>query len=69
MNLTPDRKARIDGMSYHALLSHWRNAPIGDAWFQGETGAYWGKRMAELRAQTGGDSLHTAASKDIGWGG
>ena len=48
MKLTPD-KAYIDSLSYEQLLSKWRFAPIGDPWFQGETGDYWGKRMKELR--------------------
>jgi hypothetical protein len=69
MDLTPENKARIDGMSYHALFEHWRNAPMGDKWFQGATGNYWAQRMKELRAKPGGDELHTACSKDIGWGG
>lgn len=65
MQLTPENKSIIDGKSYESLLSHWRNAPIGDAWFQDETGDYWAARMAELRA--GAD--HVIASKSIGWDG
>ena len=64
MELTPERKQHIDGLSYQALLQHWRFAPVGDKWFQGETGDYWAKRMAELRAK-GAD--HVGASKAIGW--
>lgn len=64
MNLTEENKKYIDSLSYEALLSHWRFAPIGDAWFQGATGDYWGKRMNELRSN-GAD--HVAASKKIGW--
>jgi len=64
MDLTPENKEKIDSMSYEQLLSKWRFAPVGDPWFQGETGHYWGKRMAELRAK-GAD--HVAASKRIGW--
>lgn len=67
MDLTPERKQHIDGLSYDQLLSRWRFAPVGDKWFQGETGDYWGKRMAELRAQPGGDGRHVAASKSLGW--
>jgi len=65
MDLTPDRKAKIDSMAYEDLLYRWRNAPIGDLWFQGETGEYWGRRMKELREQ--GEN-HVQASKKIGWG-
>lgn len=67
MQLTESNKKHIDGMSYTALLSAWRFAPVGDPWFQGETGAYWGKRMRELREQPGGQDRHVAASKGIGW--
>ena len=64
MDLTDKRKAYIDSLSYEALLARWRFAPIGDLYFQGETGQYWGKRMAELR-NAGAD--HVGASKAIGW--
>jgi len=64
MDLTPERKQYIDSLSYEALLSRWRFAPIGDSMFQGETGEYWGQRMAELREQ-GAD--HVGASKSLGW--
>lgn len=64
MDLTEKNKAHIDAMSYESLLSQWRHAPVGNAWFQGETGDYWGKRMAELRS-AGAD--HVGASKSIGW--
>lgn len=65
MDLTPENKASIDDMSYEELLSHWRNAPSGDTWFQGETFKYWGKRMAELKKKDPGGAV--AASKNIGW--
>ena len=64
MNLTPDNKAFIDSLSYQGLLRRWRVAPIGDPWFQGETGEYCGERMNELRRQ-GAD--HVEASKTLGW--
>ena len=64
MDLTPENKAHIDSMSYEGLLSHWRFAPVGDTWFQGETGKYWSARMAELR---NGGTDHVGASKSIGW--
>ncbi len=64
MDLTPENKATIDRMSYENLLSRWRFAPVGDPWFQGETGDYWSERMRELREQ-GAD--HVGASKKIGW--
>ena len=64
MKLTPENKASIDSRSYEELLSHWRFAPAGDLWFQGETGSYWSKRMAELKNQ---GANHVGASKHIGW--
>ena len=65
MDLTPERKAIIDNYSYEQLLSRWRFAPIGDPWFQGETGDYCGDRMAFLRDQD--NAAHVVASKNIGW--
>jgi len=67
MNLSEENKAIIDALSYEQLLSQWRVAPVGDPWFQGETGEYWGKRMKELRELPGGQERHVSASKSIGW--
>lgn len=67
MKLTEENKAIIDEKSYIDLLSHWRFAPVGDPWFQGETGEYWKKRMKELRSQPGGQEIHVKASKALGW--
>ena len=64
MNLTDENKAYIDNLSYEGLLEHWRFAPAGDEWFQGETGTYWSKRMSELVEQ-GADQV--SASKAVGW--
>lgn len=65
LDLTPERKAVIDSYSYEQLLRRWRFAPVGDPWFQGETGNYWGDRMAFLRDQD--KAMHVAVSKQIGW--
>ena len=64
MDLTEENKKHIDGMSYEGLLSQWRFAPVGNPWFRGETGKYWGKRMAELKAKDPG--MAVAASKNLG---
>lgn len=64
MDLTMEQKDHIDGLSYEALLSHWRFASVGDPWFQGETGDYWSKRMRELRVA---GANHVGASKSLGW--
>jgi len=45
-------------------LSKWRFAPLGDEWMEGDTGNYWGKRMAKLRDQ---HPKPSAVSKRIGW--
>jgi len=63
MDLTPENKKHIDSLSYHGLLEHWRFAPSGDEWFQGETGKYWGERMAELKKKDPGGAV--AASKAL----
>lgn len=68
MDLTEKNKAFIDGLNYTALLSKWRFSPSGDPWFEGETGKYWGERMAELRSEPGGNARHVSASKYLGWG-
>ncbi len=67
MDLTPENKEYINGLSYRQLLYKWRFGEIGDPWFQGETGEYWKERMKELRDQPGGQAKHVAASKSIGW--
>jgi len=61
MDLTPKNKAHIDTMSVEGLLHGWRTAPAGSPWFQGETGKYWGERMAQLRSAD--NSAYVAASK------
>ena len=65
MDLTPTKKAYIDGLDYRSLLSRWRFAPAGNKWFQGETGAYWGSRMNELRNTNPAEAV--AASKSLGF--
>jgi len=67
MKLTKENKEYIDNLSYTALLDKWRFVPAGDPWFEGATGTYWERRMSELRAKPGGDSMHISASKMIGW--
>lgn len=65
MKLTLENKVHIDAMTYEELLSKWRFAPVGDPWFQDETGKYWGDRMAQLRSENPGGAV--AASKSVGW--
>jgi len=63
MDLTQDNKDYIDSLNYEQLLGCWRFAPVGDPWFQGESGEYWMERMNMLR----GKCDHVAASKRVGW--
>ncbi len=64
MKLTEDLKKEINEMSYESMLSQWRFAPVGAPMFQGESGDYFSKVMAE-KAKVA-DTVR--ASKDIGWG-
>lgn len=66
MTLTQANKDFIDSLGYEALLRHWRYAPIGDPWFDGETGSYWSERMKALREAPGGNARHVSASKTLG---
>lgn len=66
MILSEENKKYIDSLSYFDLLERWRNAPVGWAYFMGETGDYWAARMKELRSKEG-NAAHVQASKTIGW--
>ncbi len=57
MDLTPELKAQIDAKTHYELLDRWRFAPTGDPVFQGESGDYWGERMAELRSKNPGQAV------------
>ena len=65
MTLTQINRAKIDALSYKSLLQWWRFAPIGDSWFQGETGEYIANRLKELKADN--PEAAAIASKEIGW--
>ena len=67
MKLTSDLKEQIDNKTYEQLLRRWRNSPIGDEIFQGESGDYWADRMRKLRSEPNGNERHVAASKSISW--
>jgi len=66
MTLTKELKETIDSWNYEELLRKWRNCPIGDLLFQGESGDYISKRMGELKNRTPHEE-QVAASKRIGW--
>ena len=61
---TKENKKAIDSLSYGQLLYKVRFAPMGDPWFEGETGIYWGRRMGELKNSVD----HVRISKEVGWG-
>jgi hypothetical protein len=65
--MLPQEKNEIDKLTYRSLLYMWRFEPISSSMFQGGKGAYIQNRMAELRAAPGGEEMHIAASKSIGW--
>lgn len=66
MKLSDALKQEINGMSYHAMLSRWRHSPVGDLLFQGESGDYFEKVMAEKKAALSHDE-QVRTSKEIGW--
>jgi hypothetical protein len=63
--LTPEQKAHIDSLDVEALLSKVRFAPIGDPMMIGEVGAYWLKKLSEVKKNN--LEAYVAASKKIGW--
>jgi signal transduction histidine kinase len=64
--MTDKLKEQIDKMSYISMLNKWRFASIGDPLFQGETGDYFKKVMAEKRSKIDDNKLSTF-SKNLGW--
>ena len=66
MKLTKENKKHIDSLSYEQLLSQWRFAPMGDRWFQGETGNYWGSAINTKRKEIDQNEA-VQTSKNIGW--
>ena len=64
--INEELKKWIDGASYEDLLRKWRSAPAGSPFFQGETGDYYAKVMAQKREAVG-NAEHVRASKSIGW--
>jgi hypothetical protein len=63
--MTDKQKKWIDDASYHALLSKWRNAPIGDSMFSGDVGKYYSKIMTQKKIAVGHDEA-VATSKRVG---
>ena len=63
--MTEEQKKWIDDADYETLLRQWRFGKTGDPLFQGETGEYYKKVMAEKRDADPVGAV--AASKSIGW--
>ena len=61
---TEDMKKWIDEASYTELLRKWRYAQIGELFFQGEMGKYYGKVLSQKRNEVGADE-HVRTSKAI----
>jgi len=59
-------KKWIDSASYEELLCKWRFSPVGDPFFQGKMGDYYGDAMRKKREEAGSGE-HVRASKSIGW--
>ena len=57
-------KTWIDGATYEQLLEKWRYAPVGSPYFQGDTGDYYAKIMAEKKKEVG-QAEAVSASKYI----
>ena len=49
MELKIRLKTYIDSLGYRALLRRWRFLSMSDPLFQGESGAYFKKRMRSLK--------------------
>jgi hypothetical protein len=63
--MTPEQKKWIDEASYQDLLARWRFALTGDPFFQGASGTYYAKVMADRRDADPDAAVR--ASKLIGW--
>ena len=63
--MTEDQKKWIDEADIESLLRKWRFSPVGDTMFEGDTGQYYLKAMADKRDEN--PAAYTAASKRIGW--
>jgi len=66
MELNEQNKKIIDSKTHFQLLDKWRFSSSGDRWLQGETGEYWGKRIAELKEKDPATAVKN--SKTLGWG-
>lgn len=66
---SPDERRMLDWIENAGLddlLRRWRFEPIGSAWFVGEVGKAFTKRMSKVREED--PAAWAAASKRVGWG-
>lgn len=66
MTINNTIKNWIDNANYLQLLEKWRNAPLGDPYFQGEEGKYYRKVMEQRKAALS-QQEQVSTSKQIGW--
>ena len=66
MELTDQVRKEIDAMDYEAFLRRWRFSPVLDEMFNGASGKYFTKVMAEKKEALSYDQRF-AISKRIGW--
>jgi hypothetical protein len=64
--LTIAEKQQINEMSYYEMLKLWRFSEPGHPIFQGATGDYFEKVMAEKKEEIGPE-MAVKISKKIGW--
>lgn len=59
-------RIEINGMGYKEMLRLWRHSASGNPMFQGETGEYFAKVMAEKKSALC-NLDQVIASKEVGW--
>lgn len=64
--MNAQQKALIDGLSYVALLQHWKHHTLGDRLLQGDAGVYYATEMARKRSSLTQGELE-AADRSLGW--
>ena len=62
--MTVEQRAWIDAASYEDLLRRWRESPVGDLFFVGDTGDYYRNAMKRKHDEAGPEAC-VAASKRI----
>lgn len=63
--LSDEDRSKIEAMTIHEMLSHWRFDPAGTYWFRGERGALFQEVM--FRKRDANPAEWTRSSKALGW--